>query len=808
MANTVRSRRISIAAGALSLALVAPLIAAPTSPFAVTAAAQTADTFNTHYTTNNFWGENEALVQGLTLEPGTKVEPTTNTIFNWRFRNDGGSLVLIRPQSAAAFKTGEVEIPVKVTPQGGTTFNTTLKVTVVDEEPPLSEEEQTQKDQFANRYDTENFWNKQSAAVEGLKLSPGDKIAATGGLPINRWGVSVDDQGNVTVTRPNSGYRTGKNEIDVTVTTASGRTYVEELKINVIDERVAQEWEKQFTKVYEVDFGNSNVPKAIEELELPAGVTLSKGSAVTPLVWEVFTEEGAVNVAPPKTFDEGYLRLPVKVNDGTEEYDAVLKLNARNPQSTPEDESSKVGRVVGNIVGSIFGTAGTGKSILDGLVRVEANNSGNNNGSPVITNNANPKDNFSNNGNPSVVITDNVNPKDNFSNNGNPSVVITDNVNPKDNFSNNGNPSVVITDNVNPKDNFSNNGNPSVVITDNVNPKDNFSNNGNPVVTGNANPIITGNANPTVEIKDNLSNNGNPVITGNANPNVEVKDNANPVITGNANPNVEVKDNANPSNIGNPTVVVTGNANPNVEVKDNANPMITGNANPNVEVKDNANPVVTGNANPSNIGNPSIVVTGNANPNVEVKDNANPIVSDNANPQVGSSGGSSRRGGKDNDKKGEEGKDSKDGSRLIGGDIKTRGGIEDPRCIASLVGLGVPLLSLIPIALAQATNVPELNRVSVQAAKVFDDAARRVGMEPAELTALGGGVVGATIALIAVAAAATCIPRPTSIDVNIGGRTTVTTTAGATSRPSSTRDTSRLSTVVAPSNNSEPVARS
>ena len=57
---------------------------------------------------------------------------TTKTISNWGFRNDGGALVLIRPQSATAFQSGDQDIKVKVAPATGAAYTTTLKVSIVD----------------------------------------------------------------------------------------------------------------------------------------------------------------------------------------------------------------------------------------------------------------------------------------------------------------------------------------------------------------------------------------------------------------------------------------------------------------------------------------------------------------------------------------------------------------------------------------------------------------------------------------------------------------------------------------------------
>ncbi|MFC5088222.1 hypothetical protein [Corynebacterium aquatimens] len=136
MSEKIRNRRTVIAAGVLSLALVAPATNVPVIQdlaLPVAYAATDASIFGERYKTDNFWDKNEAKIIGLTLDAGDKVEPTTSTIFNWNVRNDNGELVLIRPKSNTAYKKGDVDIPVKVTPAGGASFNTTLKVTVIDE---------------------------------------------------------------------------------------------------------------------------------------------------------------------------------------------------------------------------------------------------------------------------------------------------------------------------------------------------------------------------------------------------------------------------------------------------------------------------------------------------------------------------------------------------------------------------------------------------------------------------------------------------------------------------------------------------
>ena len=829
MAKTVRSRRVSIAAGALSLALVAPFV----SPVSVTpvAAAVDASAFDTTYTTTNFWDVDEAVVEGLVLEPGDKVEATALLLARnkWRFRTSGCNLILIRPEAAISFGKGNQNIAVKVTKADGSSFDTTLKVNVVDkkaegntftepadacpapeeptpeeptseaptsEEPtpeaPTSEEPaptttapaeeptsepapttatppaeesstsnapKTTASAFNGRFNTANFWNKKEAVVEGLKLQPGDTVAPTTNTIFN-WNFR-NDNGTLTVIRPQSAtaFGTGNKDIAVKVTPAEGEAFTTTLRLNVIDERPVGDWEKELEKTYPVDFEKSTSAKTLEALKLPKGVTLSKGGVSLPTGWSVTTDADGVRITPPATFTEGDIELPVSVEqvhaDGTKDtFKATLKIAAKNPSKTPAEVAGTAADILGPLLGSIIGgaTGGTGlgslignligggkgegseggsggglggvignalggllgggkdgKSPLEGIVKVEVQPSG-----IIVTGNANPtveiRDNGSNNGSGnSVVVTNNANPT----------------VDIRDNGSNNGSGnSVVVTNNANPtvdiRDNGSNN---SVVVTDNANPRDNFNNNGNPsvVITDNLNPVITGNMN------DNGSNNG-------SNNSVVVTNNANPVITGNANNNGS----------GN-SVVVTDNANP----RDNLN---NNGSNNSVVATNNANPtvVITGNAN-DNGSNNSVVVTNNANP--DIRDNANGGL-------FGSSGGSSKKGGNG---------DQQGGDKLVGAKVNATGGSSDPRCIASLVGLGVPLVLMLPLALANQAGLPGLGQANGQAGDIFTAAARNAGLDPAQAMAIGGGIVGLVSALLIATAVRTCVPDVQSVDINVNG---------------------------------------
>ena len=842
MAKTVRSRRVTIAAGALSLALFAPFV----SPVDVTpvAAAVDADAFNARYNTTNFWDADEAVVQGLVLEPGDTVSATANTIFNWKFRTSGCNLIIGRPQSSTAFRTGNQDIAVQVTKADGSSFNTTLRVNVVDTraagnkfsepadncpaptstatptsdapaattttseaeptsaveptsttsdapapttttseaeptsaapESSTSEAPKTTATTFSGRYDTANFWNKNEALVEGLELQPGDSVAATTNTIFN-WRFRNDD-GALTVIRPQSAaaFRTGEVDIPVRVTTPQGDSFTTTLRLNVIDEAPPAAYKIPPVETREtIDFEGGR-SKVVDAWDVPEGVTVDKQvgfQSIGVVGWDVDVQNGKLVVKAPGTFTSGDdVDIPVTFTDGITPTDATVRIRALNPQTTGRDIAGTVGTIVGNVIGAATGTgsvgnivggllgggSGEGGGLLEGLVKVEVQPS-----AVIVTGNANPtveiRDNGSNNGSGnSVVVTDNANPRDNFSNNSvEASAIVTGNANP------------VVTGNLN--DNGSNN---SAVVTGNANPTVVITGNANPVVTGNLNDngsnnsaVVTGNANPTVVItgnaNDNFRENGSnnsAVVTGNANPTVVITGNANPVVTGNANDNFR-------ENGSNNSAVVTGNA----------NPVVTGNANDNgsnnsAVVTGNANPVITGNLNPSNNGsnnsavvtgnaNPTVVVTGNANNNgtgntVMVTGNANPVVTGNANGGLlgssGSSGGSSKR-------------DAKKDPGLVDTNLNTEGGSSDPRCIAPLVALGLPL---IPLALAQGLNIPGLDRAAKQAENAFDDATRRLNIPADQAMAIGGGIAGVVAALLVTATVRNCIPRPKSFDINV-----------------------------------------
>ena len=410
MARPFRTRRTQIAAGVLSAALVAPFI----SPvhLAPVAAAVEATAFNARYNTTNFWDANEAVVQGLVLEPGDSVAATTNTIFNWRFRTSGCNLVLVRPESKAAFKSGNQDIPVKVTKADGSSYTTTLRVNVVDSqttgnsftepanqcptptseptsEPtstPASSEpsaaettspsmSSTTASDFNGRYTTANFWNKQEAEVEGLRLQPGDGVSPTTNTIFN-W-TFRNDNGTLTVIRPQSAaaFRTGEVDIPVRVTTPQGDSFTTTLRLNVIDEAPPAAYKIPPVETREtIDFEGGR-SKVVDAWDVPEGVTVDKQvgfQSIGVVGWDVDVQNGKLVVKAPGTFTSGDdVDIPVTFTDGITPTDATVRIRALNPQTTGRDIAGTVGTIVGNVIGTFVSPFSPALWLALGLARAE-----------------------------------------------------------------------------------------------------------------------------------------------------------------------------------------------------------------------------------------------------------------------------------------------------------------------------------------------------------------------------------------------------------------------------------------------------
>ena len=551
------------------------------------------------------------------------------------------------------------------------------------------------------------------AVVSGFTLPAGATVKANLATIFN-WGVEANEDGSVVLSRPSAdvSFTEGSKDLAVTVTLPDGKEIKNTLKVNVSKRpEDALESDPDLARRYETENFWNQDSAAIKGLEVDPNYTFAP-TANTIFNWGFSNDNGTLVVKRPESaasFKTGDVSIPVHITRGDgSSYTSTLNLSVIDemPKAEWEDALPDFGGVYdvdfeGNVTKVVEELA------LPEGVTVKKRGIGSL-GWDVATKDGKIQVTAPNNFIPGtftipVVFSD-----------GMSEVERTLRISAKNPATPSGTIADIAADFIGKVGGgllggltggaggagggglniFSNNGNPNVIITDNAKAeiKDNLSNNGN--------PIITDNAKATVEIKDNLSNNGNPVITDNAK--VEIKDNGN----NNGNPDVKISDNAKA------TVVITDNAK--AEVKDNAN----NNGNPDVKISDNAKATV--------------VITDNAK--VDANNNGNPDVKVEGIP--GSSGGS-----------------SKQDSLEVDPDMGVYRGSTDPRCIATLVGIGLPLLAIIPLALSTQLAVPGLGK---QLNDVLKSTARSANVTPEALTGIGGGVLGLVAAIIAIAGGQSC----------------------------------------------------
>ena len=593
------------------------------------------------------------------------------------------------------------------------------------------------------------------AVVSGFTLPAGATVKANLTTIFN-WGVEANEDGSVVLSRPSAdvSFTEGSKDVAVTVNLPDGKEIKNALKVNVSKRpEDALESDPDLARRYETENFWNQDSAAIKGLEVDPNYTFAP-TANTIFNWGFSNDNGTLVVKRPESaasFKTGDVSIPVNITRGDgSSYTSTLNLSVIDemPKAEWEDELPDFGGVYdvdfeGNVTKVVeelalpegvtvkkngIGSVGWNVATKDGKIQVTAPNNfiPGTFTIPVV---------FSD-GTSEVERTLRISAKNPATPSGTIADIAADFIGKVGGgllggltggaggagggglniFSNNGNPNVIITDNAKAeiKDNLSNNGNP--IITDNakatVEIKDNLSNNGNPDVKISENVKISDNAKATVEIKDNLSNNGNP--------DVKISDNAKATVVITDNAKAEVKDNAN--NNGNPDVKISDNANPTVVITDNAK----------AEVKDNAN----------NNGNPDVKISDNAKATVVITDNAKVDANNNGNPDVkvegipGSSGGS-----------------SKQDSLEVDPDMGVYRGSTDPRCIATLVGIGLPLLAIIPLALSTQLAVPGLGK---QLNDVLKSTARSANVPPEALTGIGGGVLGLVAAIIAIAGGQSC----------------------------------------------------
>ncbi|WP_143341238.1 hypothetical protein [Corynebacterium urinipleomorphum] len=212
MASKIRSRRTVIAAGVMSLALVAPLSPALSenpSYSLPSAAAATVNDFNPRYTTENAFGKKKVLVEGLQLAPGDTVSPRTAltpTINpDYTFENINGQLYVVR-EKEKPLEAGEKDISIFFQPAGGSRANTTLKLTVVN-----SQSWDTVLSGFEDPGRPSLDFTEGPVRAETIKLPADAKISVTSG----GWTVT-NDQGVARITAPRN-YEGNDADVDIPV---------------------------------------------------------------------------------------------------------------------------------------------------------------------------------------------------------------------------------------------------------------------------------------------------------------------------------------------------------------------------------------------------------------------------------------------------------------------------------------------------------------------------------------------------------------------------------------------------------------
>ncbi|OIR41378.1 hypothetical protein [Corynebacterium sp. NML130628] len=726
MAYSTRTKRISIAAGALSIALVAPFVSVSTSDLP-TAHAQTVATQASDFDTPeevNFWDATTVQLKDLALNPGDKVETyyswTTVGTYRWKVTVDElGVLTVGRPSDGLAFssKVGKtVEIPIKVTPIAGEPYEATLKITVKDEKPaeetttsatttpetttsaseapsessepqapsnssepeaPAESEEpstsenaptpEAPKFDFNKTYEAENFWNKDTVAVPEAKLNPGDKIASTYWDSTTRWPVEVDAEGNVTIGKP-------WNKITFNNAIKAGSA---DIPVTITPKEG-----KPYSGTLKVKLTDT-MPPAAWEGDLPDfnkiySVDFEK-QRVKPVPGLTLPENLTIERSGAKyplwsfTNVNGQVQVNAPATFTPGVFDLPVKISdgtstvertIRINATNPQTTGGEIAKGLGGVLGPLLGgLLGGGSGGLGGAL-------GNLLGGLLGGGSGGSNGSGDGKGGSGGGLL----------------------------------------------------GNLKGMLEGLIkieNGAFRFENNGN----NNGNVTVTNNANPTVNISDNGSNNGNPQVS----------------------------------------IVVTDNAKVNDSGNNNGNVTVTGNANPTVNISDN------GSNNANNNGNPNVVVTNNANPTVNVTDNGNPIITNNANPNVqglplSSGGGSSKRGQQGGEGQGK----GNGGSSNLNARVGAEGGISDPRCIATMVGLGLPLLALVPVALSNAAGlrIPGLSDGAID--RTLRDTARSLNMDASTLTAVGGGLIGVVVTLLAIAGLRSCIPNVKDIDITVG----------------------------------------
>lgn len=214
MATRIRSRRTVIAAGVISLSLVAPVtpVVSENSNIGLPVAAAATDSkvFDTRYKTANAYGQKEVRVENLKLEPGDQVTArfglTPALSPDFKFDNRDGQLYVVQNKDKV-LSSGDRDFDIIFTPEGSKDgVRTTLKLTVVSD----------WGDALAGFNNPSrpsvDFSDGKPKNVESIKLPADAEIEVT-----NRSGWKVsNDNGVVRITAPDN-YVGNDADVDIPV---------------------------------------------------------------------------------------------------------------------------------------------------------------------------------------------------------------------------------------------------------------------------------------------------------------------------------------------------------------------------------------------------------------------------------------------------------------------------------------------------------------------------------------------------------------------------------------------------------------
>lgn len=215
MSKKARFGRPGLIAGALSIALIAPVT--PVAPPTIVAVAfaqvvTNQDTFKKTFATTNLRGKSEATVidsntkAPVQFQPNTKISYAGNALpnYRWGVRMENDTIVLTKPPKNNEPGLHDIPVSVKVPNSDGTfnEFNATLNVVVVDE-PSWAD----QLSGFGNTADG-------SFTRESLDFTNGAQVANNFSVPVDakvewngpltgRWAVS-NENGKIRLNPPSN----------------------------------------------------------------------------------------------------------------------------------------------------------------------------------------------------------------------------------------------------------------------------------------------------------------------------------------------------------------------------------------------------------------------------------------------------------------------------------------------------------------------------------------------------------------------------------------------------------------------------